>query len=77
MTADRYRKLIYYPALDRLKIKHRPPHTCRHTFATLLARAGVDILSIQRILGHSTYAFTADTYTHPDITQLKKAINKL
>jgi integrase len=77
MSDNMYRKKIYYPALDSLKIDRRPPHTCRHTFATLMSRAGVDHQYIQRIMGHSSYSFTADNYSHPQIKELKNAISKI
>ena len=41
-------------------------HDLRHTHATLLKKAGVDILTISRRLGHAGIAITADTYTHDD-----------
>lgn len=70
-----YRDDCYYKALSKLDIPRRTPHTCRHTAASLYHRAGLDPLVIQRIMGHSTYAFTADKYTHLDIKQLTDAIN--
>jgi site-specific recombinase XerD len=42
-----------------------------------MAKAGVDTISIQKLIGHSKYSFTADTYTHTDIEELKKAIDKI
>jgi integrase len=74
---DKYRRKIYYPALESLGIPKKAPHCCRHTFATLMARASVDPLLTQRIIGHSNYAFTADVYSHPRIEDLKNAINKI
>jgi integrase len=38
------------------------PHSLRHTFASLLLVAGVDVYYVSRMLGHSTIAETVDTY---------------
>lgn len=70
-----FRDKCFYETLELLNIKKVTPHTTRHTFATLMARASADPLSIQRIMGHTNYAFTANNYTHPYIEELKKAIN--
>ena len=77
ITPNYYRNYIYYPALDKLGIEKLSPHSCRHTFATLMADAGVEPLLIQRILGHKKYSTTADTYTHPDIESLKNAMGMI
>ena len=42
----------------------KPFHSLRHTHASMLIRAGVDILTISRRLGHSKAAITLDTYGH-------------
>ncbi len=77
ISADYYRKRIYYPLLERLNIQRKTPHTTRHTCATLLSMAGADTLAIEQILGHTDYAFTADTYTHVDVSFLRQAMNKI
>ena len=77
LLTNYYRKYIYYPILEKLQMPKRTPHCCRHTFATLMSRNHVDTLAIQQIIGHSDYAFTADVYTHSDISFLKDAINKI
>ncbi|MET8681927.1 tyrosine-type recombinase/integrase [Streptomyces sp. NPDC004647] len=38
-------------------------HDLRHCAATLCLAAGVHMKSIQKLLGHASYALTADTYT--------------
>lgn len=77
MTAKNYREDRYYPVLEKLGIRKLTPHCTRHTFASLMAKAGANTKAIQEIIGHEDYAFTANEYTHPDIEELKKAINMI
>ena len=41
-------------------------HDLRHTFATQCVRAGMDIKTLQSILGHSSAAITLDVYASAD-----------
>jgi len=77
LTAKRYRERMYYPALVSCGIRQLTPHKCRHTFCSLLAERGADTLSIQRLAGHTDYAFTANEYSHPEIEALRREIGKL
>jgi integrase/recombinase XerD len=50
------------------------PHTCRHTFATRMVRAGVDRDVVQSLLGHASPMSTA-VYTHADWSDLRSAVD--
>ena len=52
-------------------------HDCRHTCATLLDNAEANPNAKRRILGHSDGDVTDKTYTHKNLKQLRKAINKI
>lgn len=52
------------------------PHALRHSFATRLSRAGVDIRTIQVLLGHSSVA-TTQRYVRVDNDQLVAAVGRL
>lgn len=52
------------------------PHKWRHSFATELVRAGVDIHVVQRLLGHTHIASTVG-YTHLALDDLRNAVAPL
>jgi site-specific recombinase XerD len=51
-------------------------HSLRHTFASHLVMAGVDLYSVSKLLGHSSVKIT-ETYAHLLPDHLKKPINLL
>lgn len=53
------------------------PQWLRHTYATILYHAGVDVLTAKELLGHSKIQTTLDIYTHLDSQFKNKNIDKL
>lgn len=69
-VALHYEKYCYW-AMVKYRKQHpdKPlpditPHVFRHTFCTDLANAGLDIKSLQYIMGHSDANITMNVYTH-------------
>jgi site-specific recombinase XerD len=59
-----------YPILAGLS-----PHVLRHTFATQVNRSGVDLKTLQALLGHSQIT-TTSRYLHPTPDDLMEAIDR-
>ncbi len=63
------RMINHYASLASIDL-HITPHMFRHTFATSLLEADVDIRFIQEILGHSSINVT-EIYTHVTVAKQK------
>lgn len=68
---DQWHALLRKAGIRRVKL-----HVARHTAASLLIESGVDLRSVQLILGHSSPTFTAATYIHPSHVHLRSALEK-
>lgn len=49
---------------DAIGLEHIRFHDLRHTFATLSIEKGMDVKTISHMLGHTSAAFTMNTYMH-------------
>ena len=76
MSQHTFRK-YYYQALEDIGVRRLTPHECRHTCATMMANAGINTIYIQKFMGHTNYALTANVYTHIDPEEMKKQMNAL
>lgn len=63
-------------ALDSAKIEHFHFLDLRHTFATRMVRAGIDLYKVQRLLGHKSPIMT-QRYTHHYPESLRDGVDAL
>ncbi|KAI3349637.1 hypothetical protein FDB55_09770 [Clostridium botulinum] len=57
--------------------RHVKFHSLRHTYATRLFEKGVQLKTVQKLLGHSSIEITADIYTHVMNSEKISAVQKL
>ena len=55
---------LYNDTYPEDKIPRITPHDLRHTFCTRMIEKGLDIKSLQYLMGHSRSSTTMDIYTH-------------
>ena len=82
-TSANFRNIIkaYNKKADEdKKLPSITPHTFRHTFCTRLVLSGMDVKSVQYIMGHRTLNTTLSIYTHIKelnaLEEFDKRINK-
>lgn len=63
-------------ALTRLDIPYKKFHALRHTYATQLLKKGVQLITVSRLLGHSSIK-TTEIYAHVLASTKEKDVEKL
>jgi len=66
----------WWSALKKAKIEEVRFHDLRHTFGSRLGMAGVDIRTIQELMGHKDIKMTM-RYSHPTLEHKKNAVRVL
>lgn len=69
-------RTAFKKALSIAGVKNLTFHSLRHTFATRLVLAGTNIITVSKLLGHSSIAMTA-RYSHASADSLNDAVNTL
>lgn len=70
MEGSNFRRRVWTPALAGARLPYRRPNVMRHTAATWLVQAGVDLYRVQALLGHEDFRTTM-RYAHhaPDVDE--------
>jgi integrase len=71
LVVDTLQRQFIEPALTRAGLRRFTIHQLRHTYATLLIKAGVPLPYISKQLGHSSIKITVDT---TDTSSLAKTL---
>lgn len=80
---DNWRSLHFYPLLRELGIctpdnLHRiSPHYCRHTYASLAKRSGIDEGILIKMIGHVSFSTTEQIYIHEQLPEYQTEMQKL
>jgi integrase len=64
MAENYFRYQLWYPLLDKARVRRLCPHAARHTFASRLIANGENLKYISEQLGHASIKITVDTYGH-------------
>jgi integrase len=76
LNATNFRDRVFNPAVRRAGIEDFRWHDLRHTFASRLAMAFVDLNTIRELMGHKTLTMTL-RYAHLSRTHLHQAVRQL
>lgn len=71
------KKSVHDPEGVPMVIDGFTPHYLRHTYASILFMAGVDVVTAKELMGHADIQTTLEVYTHLSKTHKIKEISKL
>lgn len=66
-----------YRRTQQIPLPTITPHVLRHTFCTNMANAGMDLKSLQYLMGHSDAGVTMNVYTHASYDHAEKTMQRI
>lgn len=66
-----------YNRLHPIQLPNVTPHILRHTFCTNCINAGMNVKSVQYLMGHATSAMTLDVYADSNLDKVKQDMQLL
>lgn len=83
LSPHNWHRRMYLPLLSKISAFYQEqgivvpilsPHEMRHSFGTTLYDNGVDLRTIQKIMGHANLDITSNLYVHDNIETMRKAL---
>lgn len=71
------RSVEKYNKIYRVELPKVTPHICRYIYCTNMAKSGIDIKTLQYLMGHSDISVTINVYTHLKLADAKDELEKL
>lgn len=68
------RSIERYNRKHKDQLPHITPHILRHTFCSRKVAQGMDLKSLQYVMGHSHLDVTMNVYAHPDFEVVKRCM---
>jgi site-specific recombinase XerD len=76
LNANNFINRVWNPARTKAGLTDLHWHDLRHTFASRLIMAGVDLRTVQELMGHKTITMTL-CYSHLSPTHQREAVQRL
>ena len=76
ISPDHVNRVLHKTTQSLNMNKYVTCHIIRHSFASCLVARNINIVNIQKLLGHKDLS-TTSIYTHTNIDELKKAVNAI
>ena len=76
LNANNFINRVWNPARKRANLADLHWHDLRHTFASRLVMAGVDLRTVQELMGHKTITMTL-RYSHLSPIRQREAVQRL
>ena len=73
-TYDKYFSKFMNELVEKAGLPKLTPHELRHTYGTIKREEGIDLYTIQKVMGHADISVTASIYVHNDIEVLRKQL---
>lgn len=66
-----------YNDIYRVQMPNITPHVCRHTYCSNMAKSGMNLKTLQYLMGHSDISVTMNTYIHWGLEDAADELKKM